>query len=436
MPSRILGKAGPLTDDERAELERHPEIGARIVGAAQPRTGGRVDPDPPRAPGRQRLPARPARPPDPARGEDPRGRRCLRRDDRGPAVPEGRSRPSAPWPSFRRGRAASSTTTWWRRFFRFRASSRSMPSPRTRRRRGPGSARFVRRAPPPAPRSSRAPRGWRASRGSRRAPAACPVRIRFTGTSSTLPLSVRGTSAIWKISSGTWRGEHCSRIRRLDLGLEALRRAWRRARGPRTGASIPRCPGAGRSTTSASRTCRDALHRAVDLAGPHPNALAVDGRVGAAVDHRRAARGDLDPVAVTPDARVLLEVARPVARAVVVPPEEQGHRRHRLGDHELAHLVDRPGCPSSSNASTAAPERTALELAAVDGEQRHAARRRPCRRRCPRRSRRARCRGRAGRRPTRSPPARAASRSSRRSEGGSGRGPLEGSTPAFMHAAM
>ncbi|HEY7151812.1 MAG TPA: diguanylate cyclase [Solirubrobacterales bacterium] len=30
----ILGKAGPLTDDEREELERHPEIGARIVGAA------------------------------------------------------------------------------------------------------------------------------------------------------------------------------------------------------------------------------------------------------------------------------------------------------------------------------------------------------------------------------------------------------------------
>ena len=31
----ILAKAGPLTDDERAEVRRHPEIGARIVGAAQ-----------------------------------------------------------------------------------------------------------------------------------------------------------------------------------------------------------------------------------------------------------------------------------------------------------------------------------------------------------------------------------------------------------------
>jgi HD-GYP domain-containing protein (c-di-GMP phosphodiesterase class II) len=31
----ILGKAGPLDDDERTEVRRHPEIGARIVGAAQ-----------------------------------------------------------------------------------------------------------------------------------------------------------------------------------------------------------------------------------------------------------------------------------------------------------------------------------------------------------------------------------------------------------------
>jgi HD-GYP domain-containing protein (c-di-GMP phosphodiesterase class II) len=31
----ILNKAGPLNEAERRELERHPEIGARIVGAAQ-----------------------------------------------------------------------------------------------------------------------------------------------------------------------------------------------------------------------------------------------------------------------------------------------------------------------------------------------------------------------------------------------------------------
>jgi HD-GYP domain-containing protein (c-di-GMP phosphodiesterase class II) len=31
----ILSKPAPLTDEERREVERHPEIGARIVGAAQ-----------------------------------------------------------------------------------------------------------------------------------------------------------------------------------------------------------------------------------------------------------------------------------------------------------------------------------------------------------------------------------------------------------------
>ncbi len=36
----------------------------------------------------------------------------------------------------------------------------------------------------------------------------------MTGTSSTLPDSVRGTAAIWRISLGTWRGEQSSRTRR------------------------------------------------------------------------------------------------------------------------------------------------------------------------------------------------------------------------------
>jgi diguanylate cyclase (GGDEF)-like protein len=40
VPESILGKPGPLTEEERRELQRHPEIGARIVGAAQV---GKVD---------------------------------------------------------------------------------------------------------------------------------------------------------------------------------------------------------------------------------------------------------------------------------------------------------------------------------------------------------------------------------------------------------
>jgi len=38
-----------------------------------------------------------------------------------------------------------------------------------------------------------------------------PISIRFTGTSSALPLSVRGTSPICTTSSGIWRGEQSDR---------------------------------------------------------------------------------------------------------------------------------------------------------------------------------------------------------------------------------
>src|SRR5262249_44806612 len=53
---------------------------------------------------------------------------------------------------------------------------------------------------------------------------AAPIRIRLTGTSSTLPDSVRGTSAICTISLGTWRGEQSSRMRRGDPALPCFAR--------------------------------------------------------------------------------------------------------------------------------------------------------------------------------------------------------------------
>ena len=56
-----------------------------------------------------------------------------------------------------------------------------------------------------------------------------------------------------------------------------------------------------------------ALDDAVELRRPHADAAAVEGGVAAAVDDRRAARGDRDPVAVPPDAGVVLEVGRPQA---------------------------------------------------------------------------------------------------------------------------
>ena len=75
---------------------------------------------------------------------------------------------------------------------------------------------------------------------------------------------------------------------------------------------------------------------------------------------------------MAPDPRVLLEVAGPVAAAVLVAPEEDRHRGHRLGDDELADLADDrvavlvPGLDRGA-------ERARLQLAAVDGQQRDAA---------------------------------------------------------------
>ena len=48
-----------------------------------------------------------------------------------------------------------------------------------------------------------------------------PCRILLTGTSSFLPDSVRGTSSIRWIASGTWRGEQCSRTR-LRISADQL----------------------------------------------------------------------------------------------------------------------------------------------------------------------------------------------------------------------
>ena len=75
---------------------------------------------------------------------------------------------------------------------------------------------------------------------------------------------------------------------------------------------------------------------------------------------------------MAPDAGVHVEVARPVAGAVLVPPEEDRHRRHRLGDHEFADLVD-DGVAVLVECLDLGPEGTRLKLPAVDGQERHAA---------------------------------------------------------------
>ena len=128
-----------------------------------------------------------------------------------------------------------------------------------------------------------------------------------------------------------------------------------------------------------------------------------------------------------------LEVALAVAAAVLVAPEVERHRRHRLGDHELADLADRAACPRGSRPRRG---RRARGPAARPGRRAASARRRRtrCRRRCRRRSRTARCRLRAPRRPRRSPRARAATRSSRPRAAPRGRVPRRGSQ-AGLHAA-
>ncbi len=119
----------------------------------------------------------------------------------------------------------------------------------------------------------------------------------------------------------------------------------------------------------------DLLHRehgAVDLARSHPHPAAVDGRIRAPVDDRRAARGDLDPVAVAPHAREGVEVALAQAPALGIVPQVQRHGGHGLGDDQLADLVDHAVALLVPGLDRAA-QRTGLDLPAVDRQQRHAA---------------------------------------------------------------
>ena len=245
-----------------------------------------------------------------------------------------------------------------------------MPRPPTRRRPGPGSSRAsAGELRPPAPRNSRGTRvGERvaARRLVRR-------RARQDALHRHLEnLAAQGArhlgdleDVVRDVPGGAQLADPA-----LDVGVEFVVERLGREDHEQGHPSFG--PGRGMSTTSASTIRRDPLDGAVDLAGPHPDALAVDGGVGAAIDDGGAARGDLDPVAVAPDPGVTLEVARPVARAVVVAPQEEGHRRHRLGDHELADLVDDRVAVLVERLDPGA-ERPALELAAVHRQQRDAA---------------------------------------------------------------
>ena len=61
---------------------------------------------------------------------------------------------------------------------------------------------------------------------------------------------------------------------------------------------------------------RNVFDDPIDFARSHADALAIDRRVGASVDDGAAARGDLDPVTVTPDTGIDIEIAVAIALAV------------------------------------------------------------------------------------------------------------------------
>jgi hypothetical protein len=85
---------------------------------------------------------------------------------------------------------------------------------------------------------------------------------------------------------------------------------------------------------------RHRLHRRVDLRRADADAARVEGRIRPAEDDQPAGVApDHEVVPVVPHARVGLEVGRPVAAAVVVAPEPEGHGGEGLSADQLAPLV-------------------------------------------------------------------------------------------------
>ncbi len=78
----------------------------------------------------------------------------------------------------------------------------------------------------------------------------------------------------------------------------------------------------------------------VELGGAEPHPAAVEGGVAAAGDDAAAVRLEDDPVAVTPDPGVAVEVGVAQPAAVRIAPQAQRHRRHRRRHDELPRLAD------------------------------------------------------------------------------------------------
>ena len=102
-----------------------------------------------------------------------------------------------------------------------------------------------------------------------------------------LPDSVRGTSATCKISFGTKRGDSAVRMAPLIFALHGVvqRDAWPQHHEQRHVAVAAQVLEVDHQRV---QHLRQRLHRAVQLAGPHAQAMAVDGGVAAPVDDAAA----------------------------------------------------------------------------------------------------------------------------------------------------
>ena len=228
----------------------------------------------------------------------------------------------------------------------------------------------------------------------------------------------------------------CARIWCLDL----LRSAPRRAPGPRAAgrtARRARRPFQSWPMTSALEHLGQLLDLAVDLRRADAHAAGIEHRVGAAVDDHAAVLGQLDIVAVAPDAREALEIGGVIAFC------RRGRSRSRsastgtgavqtsspfCADHRLAVVVVRPRPPCRAPRHWISPRYTGRSGCRARSRKR-------CR--CRRRSRTgSTSRLDLARRRSRSSPAPAASRSTAIVRSVAGHGVARGSSPILAQASM
>ncbi len=213
-----------------------------------------------------------------------------------------------------------------------------------------------RRRTVPAPDGSASASRLATSSGGRRAGSASPAARASSGQVS----RDRGDRQMCRAGGGaTGGGELVGSARRSSSSSLPRATPTNRISSPLR----PRDPRGGRRGSPGSR---ELLDHPVELPGSEPYAAAVEGGVGAAGDHAAAALGEHDPVAVTPDAREMLEVGGSVARAVGVAPEPRSASRASAPDHQLAQPADHR-LSGLVEAATATAEAAAGDLAAYTG---------------------------------------------------------------------